>query len=138
MFDFFRKHQKDETPEFNSLKSFPYKDKYFYRVAQWDWPTQTEIHIWDPHGPRMITLDDWPQIVFLESDGQRTVAEYVNYMASLYKSKIPPGLDETIIYQLNSLTELRLIEYSDIKKKVDINFDKPYSSRKNNSSDTST
>jgi hypothetical protein len=138
MFDLIKKYFKNEKPEFNSLKVFMNKDKYFYRVAQWDWLTKTEIHIYDPHGPRLITLDDWPQLVFLDANGQLTVAEYIEHMASQYKSKIPAELDEAIIYQLNSLTDLRLIEYSDRKRKVDIKFDQPISSQNNTSINKST
>jgi hypothetical protein len=137
MFDLIKKYFSNERPYFDSLKAYAKKNKYFYRVAQWDWLTKTQIHIYDPHGPRLITLDIWPQLVFLDAKGQLTVAEYVNYMASQYKSKIPPKLDETIIYQLDSLAKLRVIEYSDIQIALDNKFDLPTSSQKRPSGDTS-
>ena len=131
MFNLIKKYFKNEKPEFSSLKAYANKDKFFYRVAQWDWLTKTEINIFDPHGPRLITLDAWPQLVFLDANGQLTVAEYIDYMASQYESKIPAELDETIIDQLNSLTELKLIEFSDIKITVNKKFDQAISTHKN-------
>lgn len=130
MFRLFKKYFHKDKPEFNSLKTFAYKDKYFHRVATWDWLTQKEIFIYDPHGPRRLTLDEWPQKVFLDAKGKLTVSEYVDYMATLYRSKIPKELDETIINQLNSLFELKLIEYSDTEIKLELKFEKPISTHK--------
>ncbi len=41
----------------------------------------------------MITLDLWPQIIYLEALGTRTIKEFVLEMASEYK-KVPARLDE--------------------------------------------
>lgn len=127
MFDSFKKYFQKEKPEFNSLKVFPYKDKYFQRVATWDWLNKEQIHIFDPHGPRLITLDEWPQLVFLDAKGKLTVSEYIDYMASKYPGKIPEELDETIIYQLNTLAEEKLIEYFDEEVKLETKFENPIS-----------
>lgn len=127
MFKSFKKHFQKEKPEFNSLKVFQYKDKYFHRVATWDWLNKAQIHIFDPHGTRLITLDEWPQLVFLDAKGKLTVSEYIDYVASKYPSKIPRELDETIIYQLNTLAEEKLIEYSDTEVKLEAKFENPIS-----------
>ncbi len=126
MFDSIKKYFQKEKPEFNSLNVFPYKDKYFHRVATWDWLNKEQIHIFDPHGPRLITLDEWPQLVFLDAKGKLTVSEYIDYMASKY-TRIPKGLDETIIYQLNTLADAKLIEYTDTEVKLESKFENPIS-----------
>ncbi len=133
MFDTIKKYFRKEMPEFNSLKAFADKDKYFYRVALWDLLTETEIHIYDPHGPRMFTLDEWPQIVFLKARGQLTVTEFVDHMASQYKFRIPAELDETIIEQLNSLSDSILIAYADHKIDLEAKFENPLSLERNDS-----
>lgn len=125
MFDSFRKYFERRKPTFDSLNEFPLKDKYFYRTATWTWHSEKEISVFDPCGPRVITLDPWPQIVFLDAKGKLTVSEYVEYMASKYTSQIPDKLDETIINQLNSLFNIKLIAYSDQEIILDSTVDNP-------------
>lgn len=131
MFDSIRRYFQKEKPEFKSLQAFPHKDKYFYRVAPWDWLTDKHIHVYDPHNPRVITMDDWPQLIFLDANGKLTVSEYVDYMAECYSSTIPKKLDETIIHELTALLDMKLIEYSSTKKELDAKFQNPISSLKN-------
>ena len=65
MFRFFKK--KKELPPFNDLSNSPLKDKYFIRTSRWDWLDDTMIHVVDNNTPRMITMDPWPQLIFLEA-----------------------------------------------------------------------
>ena len=44
MFDSLKKYFKKDKPEFNELKNFAEKNKYFYRIAPWDWLTEKQIH----------------------------------------------------------------------------------------------
>ncbi|SIO42703.1 hypothetical protein [Chitinophaga niabensis] len=124
MFNFFRKKER-VLPPFESLAAYPYKDKYFYRVASWQGKDKENILILDPNNPRVITLDPWPQIVFLAAKGKMTVQQYIEYMASTYTSKIPAALDDTIIYQINQLLEERLLRFSDVPVDLDPQHDKP-------------
>jgi hypothetical protein len=84
MFGFFKSNNK-KMPEFNELNKSEIKDKYFYRIARWDWLNGDSITIWDPKNPRVITLDKWPQLVFLEADGQKTIHEFIIHIAKQYK-----------------------------------------------------
>jgi hypothetical protein len=128
MFNFFRKKSKRAiTYSFAALQAYEHKYKYFYKVATWNVLGKGQIAVADPNAPRMITLDPWPQIVFLEADGKRTVAEFVNYMASEYDGPPPDKLDETIIYQVNSLLEFRIIALSDTPVELNKLFNKPVS-----------
>ncbi len=129
MFASFKKYFSTRKPAFNSLNGFEHKDKYFYRVASWYWHNHTQITIIDPHGPRVITLDTWPQIVFLEARGRLTVTEFVDDMASKYSGKIPEELDVTIIDELSKLLKENLIAYSDTKIILDPSIE--YSKNKN-------
>lgn len=131
MFDSIKRYFQKEKPEFKSLQAFPHKDKYFHRIAPWDWLTDKEIHVFDPYNPRVITMDDWPQLIFLDANGKLTVTEYVDYMAECYKSKIPDELDKTIIYELTALIDMKLIAYSDNKGELKAKFETPMSSQKN-------
>lgn len=124
--------KKRDKPEFHALRIFPEKDSYFYRVAAWDWLNQKQIVVYDPQGPRVITMDDWPQMIFLEADGQLTVSEYTEHISTLYRS-VPNSIDETIIYQLNSLIDLKIIAYSEIVRKPDSKFDIPLAQQKHDS-----
>lgn len=133
MLNSLKKFFQKEKPTLASLQTFPYKDYYFYRVATWDWISESQIHIYDPHEPRMITLDEWPQMVFLDARGMLTVTEYVDYVASLYDSPVQ-DLDQTIIHQLNSLAAEKLITYANAKKKLESKFEFPLSSQRSHDS----
>lgn len=100
--------------KFQALESSELKDKYFYRIERWDWLTRDMIHVIDSKSPRFITMDYWPQKIYLEAEGQRTLAEFVNYIASKYpKSGIPNNLDKALLEEFNNLIEEKLIAISD-------------------------
>jgi hypothetical protein len=103
---------RSKPPEFNTLESYEHKDQYFFRVARWHWLDEHRIVIADPHAPRMITCDDWPQVIFLAANGTLTVAAYVAYVASKYSGEAPKRLAETVIHNLNQLKELALIDFA--------------------------
>jgi hypothetical protein len=119
MFGLFKKKQR-QLPSFKEIEKSDLKDKYFIRLARWDWLDAEMIHVTDNHAPRMITMDPWPQLIYLEADGQKTVYEFVYYMASQYgkNESIPEALDSTIIQLLNNLVNDRLISLCTEKKKI--------------------
>ena len=121
MFNFFRRAKK--SPQFEVLKGFAQKDAYFVRSAQWFPMDKGLISVLDPHQPRMLTMDPWPQVVFLEADGQRTVAEFIEYMAGKYSGAVPEGLDKTIIEELLKLIDYKIVQFSAIKRRPDEQFD---------------
>ena len=73
------------------------------------------IAVTDKHQPRVITMDDWPQLVFLEATGDKTISEFIFFLADQYKDKIPEELDSTVLHQVNSLLSERIIELRDEK-----------------------
>lgn len=74
-------------------------------------------------------MDPWPQLIYLEADGQKTVSEFVYDMASKYgkKQPIPEQLDSTIIQMINSLLDDKLIELSTESRKLPYYIDLPQS-----------
>jgi hypothetical protein len=120
MFNFLKK-KKSALPPFKVLATHPYKDKYFYRVAPWRYlDNHGTITITDPNQPRMLTLDPWPQLVFLDAKGSMSVGQYVEHMATLYTSPIPANLDEAIIETLDILLlKAKLIKLSDTPVQLD-------------------
>ena len=120
MFDFFKGKPKAK-PKFSILETYENRDKYFYRIAEWFWHNKNEITVVDPNKPRVITLDPWPQLVYLAADGQRTVSQYIDVMANKYSGQIPEELDETIIKQINVLLLEKIIKISDTPQKLDTN-----------------
>ena len=42
----------------------------------------------------MVTMDEWPQLIFLSADGKRTVSELTSALGREYKDGIPPGLSD--------------------------------------------
>src|SRR2546430_1194553 len=97
MFNLFNKKQ---LPLFEHLYLSEYQNKYFVRIAEWDWLNKENITVYDSYQPRMLTLDPWPQLVFVAANGQMTVKEYVYYMAGKYSGSVPEILDKTILNQI--------------------------------------
>ena len=124
MFNFFKKAKK--FPRFETLGGFAQKDSYFVRSARWHVLDKKMISVVDPHQPRMFTMDPWPQTVFLEADGQKTVAEFIYYMAGEYSGAVPDELDKTIINELLKLIDYKIIQFSDVKKRPDQQFDEAH------------
>ena len=125
MFNPFKKKKK--YPPFTTLATFDKKDFYFFRVAQWDWLNNKMIYANDPHGPRVLTFDPWPQIIFLDANGQLTIAEYVFHTANKYTNEIPGDLDKTIIDELNKLLSYKLVALNDKQKQLPREIELPLS-----------
>lgn len=112
-----------KRPSFETLDGFAQKDAYFVRTASWYPMGNGLITVLDPHQPRMLTMDPWPQIVFLEADGQKTVAEFIDHMARKYTGAIPAALDRTIIEELLKLIDYKIVQLSAEKRRPDEPFD---------------
>jgi hypothetical protein len=83
------------------LQVYEARDHYFIRVAQWRWLSKEMICVVDPHGPRILTLDPWPQLVFLAASGTQTVSEYIYEMASKYTGASKTALSCRAIMESN-------------------------------------
>ena len=125
MFGLFKR--KQNAPPFNELEGSSIKGKYFVRTCPWGWHDDKMIHVFDLNSPRVITMDPWPQLIFLEADGQKTIEEFVHQTASTYGrgEKIPEKLDSTILEVIASLLENKLIELQNDKTEMAENVKKP-------------
>lgn len=112
---------------FSFLNSSDIRDKYFYRTGNWTWLTKDQIHVVDSNSPRMVTMDAWPQQVYLDASGQKTVKEYIHDFADMYPpDEVPAALDKTIIQVLTNLVkDGGLVQLSDAPKKLDFELHKP-------------
>lgn len=122
----FKLYHKPTLPTFSALAAYGRKDLYFCRVARWNWLDNTRIVVKDPHAPRMITMDPWPQLIFLDALGNLTVAGYVDYMAHRYKRNTPEKLDATIIDELEKLVQMKLVVFSEHRISIQPAHDQPY------------
>ncbi len=123
MFKLFKK--KIVYPPFDALQTFTSADYYFIRTASWFWLDSETISVVDPQGPRMLTLDPWPQLVFLAANGDKTIKEYIFFIADLYSGTIPVGLDSTVLREINNLLKYGIIKLSQNKMKPAPEHDKP-------------
>ena len=90
------------------------------------------IVAYDMKFPRLITFDDWPQLIFLNATGLKTVYQFTMEMARRYNGRVPKGLENTIIEETEKLIAENIIAISDekvilppnllhaIKKKIDL------------------
>jgi hypothetical protein len=124
-FNFFQT-SRPVVPAFEDLKKSPVKDSYFYRAAPWYWLSNDMITINDNHAPRVITLDPWPQMIFLHATGKLTISEYVDYVASKYKKAIPADLDSTILSMIDLLLKERVICLSEVLREPDSANNRPF------------
>ncbi|SFD86095.1 hypothetical protein SAMN05518672_103561 [Chitinophaga sp. CF118] len=128
MFNFFRKRSKSDAYSLEVLSTYANKDKYFVRVAHFMKLNfnQCTITVIDPHGPRMITMDPWPETIFLNATGKRTVRQYIEETAGSYNGRVPSQLDSFIISELEKLVfEYRIIELTDVPNTLKPQFEEP-------------
>lgn len=122
MFNLFKSSKK--LPAFPTLSAFAHKSQYFRRTASWT-SNGKDIIVADSHRPRIITMDPWPQIIFIAADGQMTIEQYVHYIAKQYSGKVPEELDVTIINEIQSLLNEKLIELCETQQRPEQPFDLP-------------
>lgn len=98
------------------LNKSPLRNKYFARTKKWDWLNSEMIHVYDSKSTRMITMDQWPQTVYLDAIRDKTVEEYVHFFAKRYpKNQIPEELPNAILESLNGLVDQEgIVELSDL------------------------
>ncbi|WP_010518577.1 hypothetical protein [Croceivirga radicis] len=128
MFGIFKKKPK-ELPNFEFLKNYQDKEKYFIRTMQWDWLDDKMIHAIDNKSPRMITMGEWPQQIFLDADGQKTIEEYVIWMANQFShGKVPENFDESMILTIEDLiADGEMLRLVNEKTKLPYYLEKPKS-----------
>lgn len=108
MFNLFRSNKK--PPAFSKLQTYEFREFYFRRIAQWSWMGEKTIFVIDPNAPRFITMDPWPQKIFMAADGQSTISDYVHSVAKKYRGRVPDLLDATIINEIETLLKEKIIE----------------------------
>jgi len=130
MFNFFKK--KNVVPEFDFIKSYSHKDKYFSRIKKWNWLDSEKISLIekDDNGKvKMTSMDHWSQEMFLDSDGQTTIEDYLNILIKKFqdsKMEIPSDLDVFMTETLWSLkTDLNAIEFTDTPTELNLEFKNP-------------
>ncbi|MGN6491078.1 MAG: hypothetical protein ACTHLE_03705 [Agriterribacter sp.] len=116
-------------PSFTTLANYAHKNSYFVRVAQWYWLKDNMIAVIDPHNPRMLSMDPWPQSVFLAAEGKKTVSEYIHAVADDYTGEIPASLDQTIIEEIEKLAGYRIILLVDEPQDLNDLFKQPVSGK---------
>lgn len=130
MFNFLKKKKK--LSEFEFIKSYSDKEKYFVRIKKWNWLNSEQISLLEKGSDgkiKMITMDYWPQEMFLDADGQKTITEYLSVLIKQFndsKMDIPSDLDKFMIDTLLSLkTDLNAIEFSDSPIEIETKFKNP-------------
>lgn len=113
-------NKKQTIPEFEFIKSYLHKDKYFSRVKKWNWLNSEHISLIEKNDEgkiKMTTLEYWPQEMFLDANGQLTIADYLNVLIKQFQDsnmEIPNDLDVFMTETLWSLkTELKAIEFTE-------------------------
>lgn len=88
----------------NACTSNPIDTKYFSRNATFTM-LQDKVVLIERSRPGTVTMDEWPQLIFLSADGKRTVSEFTSELGQHYKDGIPPGLLEQTRGLMKALTD---------------------------------
>jgi hypothetical protein len=112
------------------LQNHPIKDKYFYRLLQYDKLDDKMIYALDNAGPRMITFDPWPQHIFLNATGLKTISQFTIETAKTYRGKVPLLLEQTIVDEVEKLIMEGIIALSDDKVTLEKHLLGPFSNNK--------
>lgn len=86
---------------------------YFYRTLIYS-ESNGQVHVYEklpPHSP--IPLDPWLGRVILLADGQHTLQEMIDYIASQYQGNIPDNYLKTIGSVIERLLESEAIALSE-------------------------
>ena len=89
--------------------------KYFIRNAQFLLLNERVVII-DSNSPTVVTMDEWPELIFLAADGQHTIAEFIASIGSEYDGGMPEGLPEQIRSIIQDLSEHGYITLLSSKK----------------------
>jgi hypothetical protein len=117
--------KKSKYPNFRILNTFYKKDFYFLRNTEWSRLDDNSILVTDPKKLEILTLTDWPQIVFRLAEGVMTIEESVYFIADQYPDKIPEMLDETVILEILALEKKKIIVLSNHQQKLPVEYDLP-------------
>ncbi|WP_435262057.1 hypothetical protein [Tenacibaculum sp. nBUS_03] len=119
-------------PEFDFIETYEHKDKYFSRIKKWNWINSEQISIFekDEKGKiKMTTMEYWYQEMFLDADGQITIAEYLSVLVKQFqdsKMEIPTDLDKFMTKTIWSLkNDLKAIEFTDSKVQLKAEYKDP-------------
>jgi len=121
MFKKFFNKKKVSMPEFPGLESSTLKDKFFVRIRPWDWLTEKEIYVAAKLNdrPTMITMEYWPQQVYLLADGQITVSEFIHIVANRFikfNNPVPDNFDVDLLEVIEEMVnEMNIIKIKDVK-----------------------
>lgn len=61
----------------------------------------------------MVTVDEWPQLVYMSADGQHTVGEFIAALGKHYSTGMPRGFDgqtRRVVHDMVSLGYIALIQ----------------------------
>ena len=130
MFSFLKK--KKDLPEFDFIKSYSERGKYFVRIKKWNWLDSAQITLLEKDSDgkvKMTTMEYWHQEMFLDADGQKTISEYLSVLIKQFrdsKMEIPSDLDKFMVETLLSLkTDLNAIEFTDSPTEIETEFKNP-------------
>ncbi len=98
----------------NTKKTLLNINHYFYRTVVFT-RAGNKVALADIEHPQQTTeLEDWMGIVISLADGEHTLVELVNYMASQYQ-QVPEKLEETLESVVERLVESKLLRLSEDK-----------------------
>jgi hypothetical protein len=94
--------------------------QYFSRCATWHL-TKDRLVVHDSRSskaPRVITMEQWHEIVFSAADGEHTIAELVDNLGTQYEGGAPAGLQAQVCSLVSDLIDEGLVRLHDRPSKL--------------------
>lgn len=104
-----------------NTEQFYYRNVIYSRSGN----TVSIIDFFNPQENRQ-DLEPWFGIVFQLADGQHTVEETYNLLASKYSAGAPENLLRTLISVVERMAEMKLIVLTDVKTELPYYLSMPY------------
>jgi hypothetical protein len=91
--------------------------KYFIRNTTYRMLDKRVVLI-ERDRPGIVTMDDWPQLIFLSADGEHSVAEFIASLGKQYPKGMPPELPNQTRRLVRELAAAGYISLISKKKKL--------------------
>lgn len=101
----------------NSVHATDIDSKYFIRNTLYSL-LKDKVVLIERDRPGVVTMADWPQLVFMSADGEHTVGQLISHLGKQYPNGVPPGLAQQTHQIIEDLSARGYIVLMSEKKKL--------------------
>lgn len=105
--------------------------QFFSRSATWQFMQDRLVVIdsFSSKAPRMITMEEWHETVFLAADGRHTVRELIEQIGKHFPDGPPDGLGDHILSVIEALIAEEILRLHDAPEDLPPYFEEEFSTQ---------